>query len=165
MTLVTFSYNLRSARRNAGYTQEMLAKKLGMTRQNYSRYESDSLNAQPSLELLCELSRVLKTTPNDLIGYQPVESGIINESASLMILYAVRYALSSNGDAIAPGVINFAKSTLPYLNKRILFDMEKDILFNYDSNSNIGATAFYDKEWTDFALAIRKEREKRGSKE
>ena len=81
-----------------------------------------------------------------------------------MILYAVRYALSSNGDAIAPGVINFAKSTLPYLNKRILFDMEKDILFNYDSNSNIGATAFYDKEWTDFALAIRKEREKRGSK-
>ena len=71
---ITFPLNLRDARINAGYTQAALADKLGMTRQNYSRYESVELNAQPSLELLCELSCVLGTTPNDLIGYSTLSS-------------------------------------------------------------------------------------------
>ena len=68
---ITFPDNLRNARTKAGYTQSSLAEKLGMTRQNYSRYESSDLNAQPSLELLCELSHILGTTPNDLLGYNP----------------------------------------------------------------------------------------------
>lgn len=76
---ISFSFNLRSARIKAGYAQSTLAEMLGMTRQNYSRYESDGLNAQPSLELLCELSCILKTTPNDLIGYYPIENFSGNE--------------------------------------------------------------------------------------
>lgn len=71
---ITFSLNLRDARMNAGYTQASLADKLGMTRQNYSRYENVDLNAQPSLELLCELSYVLGTTPNELIGYSTLSN-------------------------------------------------------------------------------------------
>lgn len=69
---ITFPHNLKAARVKAGYTQSALAEKLGMTRQNYSRYESSDLNAQPSLELLCELSHILNTTPNDLIGYPAI---------------------------------------------------------------------------------------------
>lgn len=68
---MSFAYWLKYYRNKAGFTQHELAKKLNMTRQNYSRYENEELNAQPTLELLCRLAHLLKTDPNSLIGFQP----------------------------------------------------------------------------------------------
>lgn len=68
---MNFAYWFKYYRNKAGYTQNELARKLGMTRQNYSRYENEDSNAQPSLDLLCKLSHLLKTDPNSLIGFQP----------------------------------------------------------------------------------------------
>lgn len=66
----SFSSNLRTYRIRAGYTQTELAKRLGMTRQNYIRYEASNINAQPSIELLCKLAEILHTDVNTLVGYK-----------------------------------------------------------------------------------------------
>lgn len=159
----TFSANLKNARKRAGLSQVALGSKMGLNGSAIAKYELDK--ATPKPDRILQFAYVLGVTPNDLLGYQPTEHEIMSRDLSIMMLYAVRYALSSNGDAVAPRVISFVKSTIPYLDKNVLYTMEKDVLFNYDSNSNIGAAAFYDKEWTDFVLAVRKEREKRRSKE
>lgn len=69
----SFAINLKTARIKAGFTQIALAEKLGMTRQNYSRYENEVINAQPSLELLCDLAATLNTDVNTLVGFDPDE--------------------------------------------------------------------------------------------
>lgn len=66
----TFSVNLRLYRVKAGYTQAELSNKLGMTRQNYIRYEARVNTAQPSIELLCKMATILNTDVNTLVGYQ-----------------------------------------------------------------------------------------------
>ena len=70
---ITFPQNLRKARTNAGYTQAALAEKLGMTRQNYARYENDLMYATPTLDLLCDLSAILSVDINTLVGFQQDE--------------------------------------------------------------------------------------------
>lgn len=66
----TFSANLRLYRVKAGYTQVELANRLGMTRQNYIRYEARVNTAQPSIKLLCNMAKILNTDVNTLVGYQ-----------------------------------------------------------------------------------------------
>lgn len=75
---ITFPDNLRKARIKAGYTQAALAEKLGMTRQNYSRYENSLMFASPTLDLLCDLSTILGTDVNTLVGFE------INENDYLL---------------------------------------------------------------------------------
>ena len=82
-----FSINLRKYRILAGYTQTELAAKLGMTRQNYIRYENESINAQPTIELLCKLADILNTDVNTLIGYK---SSIDTETAYKMFDIKIR---------------------------------------------------------------------------
>ena len=159
----TFSANLKNARKRAGLSQAALGSKMGLKGSAIARYELDE--ATPKPDIILQFAYVLGVTPNDLLGYQPTEHEIMSRDLSIMMLYAVRYALLSNGVDVAPSVINFVKQTLPCLDDRILYNLEKDVLFNYDGNRNIGATTFYDKEWTDFVLEVRKEREKRRSKE
>lgn len=65
-----FSNNLRLYRVKAGYKQAELAEKIGMTRQNYMRYENESIQAQPTIELLCKLADILNTDVNTLVGYK-----------------------------------------------------------------------------------------------
>ena len=68
---MSFAYWLKYYRNKANYTQNEIAKELGMTRQNYSRYENENLKAYPSLDNLCKLAYLLKTDPNSLVGFQP----------------------------------------------------------------------------------------------
>ena len=84
---INFSNNLRKYRINAGYTQSELAKKLGMTRQNYIRYENETIKAQPSIELLCKLADILNTDVKCLIGYK---SSIDLETAYKMFNVTIR---------------------------------------------------------------------------
>ena len=69
----TFAERLRYYRVRSAYSQKGLAQKLGMTRQNYSRYENKALNVQPTLELLQKMAAVLGIDVNTLIGYQANE--------------------------------------------------------------------------------------------
>ena len=67
---INFANNLRKYRINAGYTQSELAQKLGMTRQNYIRYENEETGIQRTIELLCKLAEMLNTDINSLVGYK-----------------------------------------------------------------------------------------------
>lgn len=60
--------NIRKARKNAGMTQEELGKKVGVTSQNISRYESGVIpNISP--EMINKLAYVLETNPLELLGF------------------------------------------------------------------------------------------------
>ncbi len=60
--------NLKAARKSKGLTQKEVAKKFGMTQQQYSRFENGvfELNYAQILDL-CEL---LDITPNELFSMQ-----------------------------------------------------------------------------------------------
>lgn len=88
---------------------------------------------------------------------------MMDEAMSRMMLYAVRYSLSSNGTATAKEVMDFLKPLLPYLHKSVLYTMQKDIIFNWQQHYYIGQSVVYDDDWTEFCVAIREERRKRGA--
>lgn len=67
-TAQDFSQRLREARRKAGLSQEALAERLNVSRQAVSKWESGG--AAPSTEKLAELSQVLDTTVDALLGGQ-----------------------------------------------------------------------------------------------
>lgn len=71
-----FAKRLRFYRKRAGLNQKELAAKMNMTRQNYSRYESSSINAEPPLKVLLKLAAVLGTDVNTLLGYEKPEKKI-----------------------------------------------------------------------------------------
>ena len=68
---MNFSERLKMFRTASGLSQTEIAKMLGMTRQNYSRYENPELNIQPTLDLVCKLADIFGKDPNTLIGYIP----------------------------------------------------------------------------------------------
>lgn len=86
---------------------------------------------------------------------------MMDEDLSCMMLYAVRYALSNNGDITSKHVIGFITPYLPYLHKSILYVMEHDIHYMWDQNENIGQRMRYAEDWKGFIQAIHKERERR----
>ncbi len=83
----SFSTNLRIYRIRAGYKQAELAKKIGLTRQSYMRYESDTIQAQPTIALLCKLADILNIDVNTLVGYK---SSIDLETAYKMFDVTIR---------------------------------------------------------------------------
>lgn len=60
--------NLKTARKQKGFTQEALAKKLGILQPAYARYESGKI--QLSYEQIHELCLLLDVTPNFLWGFE-----------------------------------------------------------------------------------------------
>lgn len=60
-----FSQNLRTIRKARGITQTEIAKRLFVTPQTVSKWESGAL---PDVENLCLLAQVLQTTPDRLLG-------------------------------------------------------------------------------------------------
>lgn len=66
-----FCDNLRRLRKLRNYTQKGMAQKLGMTNQNYNRYEMQ--NAQPPLPVLKEIANILGVTLDELAGVNEVD--------------------------------------------------------------------------------------------
>lgn len=59
--------NLKSARKQAGYTQTQVAKKMFMTQQQYSRFENGVF--QLNYEQILKLCELLDVTPNYIFVY------------------------------------------------------------------------------------------------
>ena len=59
--------NLKSARKQAGYTQTQVAKKMFMTQQQYSRFENGVF--QLYYEQILKLCELFDVTPNYIFGY------------------------------------------------------------------------------------------------
>jgi putative transcriptional regulator len=58
------NYKMKAARAALGYSQEFLAKQIGVSRQTILLIEQGEYN--PSLRLCCDICRALKKTLNDL---------------------------------------------------------------------------------------------------
>lgn len=63
---MTFSDNLRALRRAKEYSQESLARQLGVTRQTVSKWENGT--AMPDLKKLTEIAALFDTTMDTLLG-------------------------------------------------------------------------------------------------
>ena len=66
--------NLRKAKR---YTQEILGKKLNISRQAYSNYETSKRT--PDLDLLIKLSQIYNVTLDELVNHPISPEGVIQE--------------------------------------------------------------------------------------
>ena len=60
-----FSERLRQARKNAGFTQESLARSIGVERSSVGKYESTT--TIPSPDILAKISQVLKVSTDWLL--------------------------------------------------------------------------------------------------
>lgn len=69
-----FAKNLRKYRKQKNYTQVELAEKLNYGYTAIANYESG--RNEPSFDDLISLSYALGVTPNDLIGFSPMEEDI-----------------------------------------------------------------------------------------
>ena len=61
-----FRERLKIERKNAGYTQEQMAKLLGIKQPSYIRYENGS--SEPSLETLCQIADIFDVSVDYLLG-------------------------------------------------------------------------------------------------
>ena len=66
-----FAKNLKKYRKQKGYTQVELGKALNYGYTAIANYESG--RNEPSFDDLISLCHVLDTTPNDLLGFSPME--------------------------------------------------------------------------------------------
>ena len=78
--------NLKRIRSERGKTQAWVAQMVHIDRSTYTKYETGS--ADPSLDMCLRLSRVLNTSPNELLGWniptddvQPISQEEIEEFA------------------------------------------------------------------------------------
>lgn len=86
---------------------------------------------------------------------------MLDEDFSFMLLYAIRYALSHNGEIVGLQVIDFVKPYIEHLHASVLYTLEKDLIYAWESRERIGERMIHDKEWTEFQIAIRAERDRR----
>lgn len=94
--------NIRNARKKKGMTQEMLAEKMGVSRQAVSKWESGK--GMPETEKLAELSVLLGVSADRLIGIRPQEEQsekgcavdsrihICSHDGSITAVLSVRYS-------------------------------------------------------------------------
>ena len=67
--MIEFSQNLKEARKTAGYTQEQMAKKLGISFRTYQNYELvTNNNREPDLATLCKIAKTLDVSVDYLLG-------------------------------------------------------------------------------------------------
>ena len=66
-----YGKKLRELRKLEGWTQEQVAKKLGITKQTYSHYENE--NRKPSLDMIKELAAVYQVNIDDIFSDEDKE--------------------------------------------------------------------------------------------
>lgn len=81
-----FGSTLKKIRKNHGITQERLAKILGVTGTNISKYENNAVT--PPLEIMCSISDYFKIPLDTLCGTETSESistaGLTKEQVSIV---------------------------------------------------------------------------------
>ncbi|REK55508.1 MAG: LexA family transcriptional repressor [Thermobacillus sp.] len=74
-----YGKKLRELRKLEGWTQEQVAKKLGITKQTYSHYENE--NRKPSLNMIRELAAIYQVNIDDIFAEDDkkgMDSGLTN---------------------------------------------------------------------------------------
>ena len=64
------SYAIKYYRNMKGYTQEVLAEALGISRQHMAAVEAPNMNRGPSLELVFNIATVLEIEPYPLLKFR-----------------------------------------------------------------------------------------------
>ena len=64
-----FCQSLKTLRTNTGEGQIAFARRLNLSQPVYARYEKG--DREPTLNALCRICRLLGTTPNMLLGFEP----------------------------------------------------------------------------------------------
>jgi len=88
--------------RERGLRQEDVAAKLNMTVRNFSYYLTE--DRYPSLDTLIKICQMLKTTPNDLLGFPNGTVGEIDEillESVILLLESSDYKLTASNKAMA----------------------------------------------------------------
>ncbi len=65
---MSFSENLVTLRKQKSLSQEMLAERLGVSRQAVSKWEREE--AQPELSKILAMCELFEVSPNELLGYE-----------------------------------------------------------------------------------------------
>ncbi len=99
----SLGHRIKAQRLNMDMTQEQLAVMMCVPKSTISAYENNKVDIKSSVIL--ELSRVLKTTPNQLLGYMEESDSTIDSIITLLrnihderlkaILYSQIYAVMS----------------------------------------------------------------------
>lgn len=71
--MVDLAERLKALRLTIGLSQKQVSERIGVTASMISAYENGI--RQPSYEVLARLSKLLKTTPNFLLGFDEQENG------------------------------------------------------------------------------------------
>lgn len=66
----SLSYAIKYYRNKKGYTQEMLAEELGISRQHMAAVEAPNMDRGPSLDLIFNISTVLEIEPYLLLKFR-----------------------------------------------------------------------------------------------
>lgn len=67
---IEVGYNISYYRKHAGFTQEQLAEKLGISRQHMGAVEAPNIVRPISLDLLFNIATVLKIEPSKLLIFR-----------------------------------------------------------------------------------------------
>ena len=91
-----FGENLKRLHKQAKITQQEMADKLNMSRQNYYYYEKQKVT--PTIESLCKIASVLNTTPNVLLGIEQEKKEIDVQSILEMQMQIIDTMIESLSD-------------------------------------------------------------------
>ena len=84
---------IREMRSSRGWSQVVLAKRLGVTKQTVSNWEND--NIQPSIEMLIRLAKLFQTSTDYMLGLDEVPrlnlDGLPNEFVAHLALVIEDY--------------------------------------------------------------------------
>ena len=108
--MADFSSNLKRIRKRENLSQDLLAEKLGVTRQTISNWERG--NSYPDLDMLVRISEILNSNPNELL-YPPVKNKksymdrlikktIWGKLAIVVFAVSFLFGLSSGSQAYSP---------------------------------------------------------------
>jgi transcriptional regulator with XRE-family HTH domain len=80
--MLTFAKNLKNRAEELGLSNAEVARRVGLSERRYAHYASG--RNEPDLALLMKIADVLRTTPNDLLGFgtrqpEPSKRSILND--------------------------------------------------------------------------------------
>lgn len=87
---MAFKDNLRRFREQAGFTSKQMADKLNISYNTYLNYEN--LSSEPRYTLLCQIARILKTSPNELLDFDPDHPDELEQAIQLMKEGGIKFA-------------------------------------------------------------------------
>lgn len=135
---------IREARKNAGLTQDQLAKTLGINRATLSRYESGEID--PPISQIQKISQALNVSINDLLGLKPLwektfvdDDGHVEQADVLTEWVAFREYLKTLGYHAYGGTKSMSPNTPLFLyDKREdeIYFLEKEVFEALETHVN-----------------------------